>query len=270
MAYLYHNHVGGVYAADRELSYDELYCDQCNDSDDPLGTVEPGDERALVDVALNMSDTPPLSWLCTPAGLADYARDLADYARYYVDDEPTGLTDSAIGYYVMDVSTCFPSVIDAALKQDKEWEDFDKPDPARLQEMLRQEILDALAGNGVYPLDEEKTSKQAVDEAKVKPLGRLLADGLIGLVWVPRTGKIEWSWSHSHDAYVHVPDPWWSVIHRAYCDHVAGYREAWDHLTAGGSKIRRYRPEWAKQLERDLPELKGKIYEYAIDDVQLD
>ena len=69
---------------------------------------------------------------------------------------------------------------------------------------------------------------------------------------------------------MHVPDPWWSVIHRAYCDHVAGYREAWDHLTAGGSKIRRYRPEWAKQLERDLPELKGKIYEYAIDDVQLD
>lgn len=274
MAYLYHNHVGGVYSADHELSGDDLYCEQCGDSDDSLGAVEPGDERALIDAALNMNDisgTPPLSWLCTPAGLADYARELADYARYYVDDEPTDLTDSAIDYYVLDVSTCFPLIIDAVLRQDKEeWEDYGKPDPARLQEMLRQQILDALVGNGVYPLDEEKMSKQALDRANGKSIDCLLADELIGLNWTPRTGKMEWSWGYSHDAYVHVPDPWWSVIHRAYCDNVAGYREAWDHLTAGGSKIKRYRPEWAEHLERDLPGLKGKIYEYAINDVQLD
>ena len=275
MAYLYHYHVGGVYAVDSELSGDDLYREQCSDSDDSLGAVEPGDERALVNAALNMSDisgTPPLSWLCTPAGLADYARDYVA-SRDYVDnvaDEPTDLTDSVIGDYVMDVSTCFPPIIDAVLKQDKEWEDFGKPDPVRLQGMLKQEIQDLLAGNGVYPLDEEKMSRQAVDKAKGKPLGRILADELIGLDWTPRTGKMEWSWGSSHDAYVHVSDPWWSVIHRAYCDNVAGYREAWDHLTAGGSKIRRYRPEWAEQLDRDLPGLKGKIYEYVINDAQLD
>ena len=272
MAYLYHYHVGGVYATDHDLFGDDLYCEQCGDSDDSLGAVEPGDTRALVDAALNMSDisgTPPLYWLCTPAGLADYARDYMAYGDY-VDVEPTGLADSVIDDYVMDVSTCFPPIIDAVLKQDKEWEDFDKPDPARLQGMLRQEILDLLVGNGVYPLDEGKMSKQAIDKAKGKSLGRLLGDGLIGLDWAPRTGKLEWTWGHSHDAYVHVPDPWWSVIHRAYCDNVSGYREAWDHLTAGGSKIRRYRPEWAEHLERDLPGLKGKIYEYVINDAQLD
>lgn len=35
--YLYESRLGDAYIAKRNLSYDETYCDTCNDSDDLLG-----------------------------------------------------------------------------------------------------------------------------------------------------------------------------------------------------------------------------------------
>lgn len=40
MTYLYESHLGGLYASDDELDYDQLYCEACGDSDDYLGEFE--------------------------------------------------------------------------------------------------------------------------------------------------------------------------------------------------------------------------------------
>ena len=31
--YIYEDHMGGIYVSDRELSYEERYCEQCGDTD---------------------------------------------------------------------------------------------------------------------------------------------------------------------------------------------------------------------------------------------
>ena len=36
--------MGGIYTTDRELDYDELYCDECGDSDMPIGEAETAPE----------------------------------------------------------------------------------------------------------------------------------------------------------------------------------------------------------------------------------
>lgn len=35
--YFYESHMGGIYATDKELSYEEIYCEGCGDSDWPIG-----------------------------------------------------------------------------------------------------------------------------------------------------------------------------------------------------------------------------------------
>lgn len=35
--YIYEGHLGSLYTSDRELSFDELYCDQCGDCDWLIG-----------------------------------------------------------------------------------------------------------------------------------------------------------------------------------------------------------------------------------------
>ena len=40
MKYLYDNHLGGIYFSDAELSFEELFCEQCGDSDYFIGTFE--------------------------------------------------------------------------------------------------------------------------------------------------------------------------------------------------------------------------------------
>lgn len=35
--YLYESHLGGFYMSDKYLDYDDLYCDECGDSDSFLG-----------------------------------------------------------------------------------------------------------------------------------------------------------------------------------------------------------------------------------------
>lgn len=40
MKYLYENHLGGLYISDEQLDYDDLYCEQCSDSDWPIGSFE--------------------------------------------------------------------------------------------------------------------------------------------------------------------------------------------------------------------------------------
>ena len=40
MKYLYESHLGGIYIADEQRDHDDLYCEQCGDSDWFLGTFE--------------------------------------------------------------------------------------------------------------------------------------------------------------------------------------------------------------------------------------
>lgn len=35
--YFYESHLGGIYTSDEDLNYEELYCEQCGDSDRPIG-----------------------------------------------------------------------------------------------------------------------------------------------------------------------------------------------------------------------------------------
>lgn len=35
--YIYESHLGGLYTSDECLDYDDLYCEQCGDSDQPIG-----------------------------------------------------------------------------------------------------------------------------------------------------------------------------------------------------------------------------------------
>lgn len=42
--YLYESHLGGIYATDDEMDYDDLYCEECGDSDWPIGEAETAQE----------------------------------------------------------------------------------------------------------------------------------------------------------------------------------------------------------------------------------
>ena len=48
MIYIYESHMGGLYAGDYELSYEQRYCEICNDSDGFLGHAN--DEKELFDL----------------------------------------------------------------------------------------------------------------------------------------------------------------------------------------------------------------------------
>lgn len=48
MSYLYENHMGGWYTTEDELTYDELHCETCNDSDYPIGEYTTNAERILL------------------------------------------------------------------------------------------------------------------------------------------------------------------------------------------------------------------------------
>lgn len=38
--YIYHGHMGGLYTSDEEIDYEDLYCEQCGDSDDLIGYAD--------------------------------------------------------------------------------------------------------------------------------------------------------------------------------------------------------------------------------------
>lgn len=42
--YIYENHMGGLYAEPMELSYEQLYCEECGDSDSLIGEVDSAEE----------------------------------------------------------------------------------------------------------------------------------------------------------------------------------------------------------------------------------
>lgn len=42
--YIYENHMGGLYSSDYQLDFDDLYCEQCGDSDWELGNYETPEE----------------------------------------------------------------------------------------------------------------------------------------------------------------------------------------------------------------------------------
>ncbi len=37
--YIYESHMGGIYFSDYEYDYDDLYCEECGDSDTFIGTA---------------------------------------------------------------------------------------------------------------------------------------------------------------------------------------------------------------------------------------
>ena len=44
--YIYENHLRGLYTSDLELNFDDLYCEECGDSDELIGeanTLEEAD-----------------------------------------------------------------------------------------------------------------------------------------------------------------------------------------------------------------------------------
>lgn len=42
--YIYENHMGGLFTSDRELSYEECYCETCGDSDWLIGEADTREE----------------------------------------------------------------------------------------------------------------------------------------------------------------------------------------------------------------------------------
>lgn len=47
LMYLYQSHLGGLYATDEPLEWENLYCEECGDSDSEIGFVEDGNPEAL-------------------------------------------------------------------------------------------------------------------------------------------------------------------------------------------------------------------------------
>lgn len=54
--YIYENHLGGLYAIDEPLSFEELYCEICGDSDDFLGYAETREEALKILTELGWCD----------------------------------------------------------------------------------------------------------------------------------------------------------------------------------------------------------------------
>lgn len=42
--YIYENHLGGLFTSERELSYEECYCETCGDSDFLIGEADTREE----------------------------------------------------------------------------------------------------------------------------------------------------------------------------------------------------------------------------------
>ena len=40
--FIYEGHMGGFFTSDHQLSFDEIYCEQCGDSDDFIGGSKHG------------------------------------------------------------------------------------------------------------------------------------------------------------------------------------------------------------------------------------
>lgn len=49
--YIYHGHMGGLYTSDGEIDYEDLYCEQCGDSDDLIGYADTKEQawKLLID-----------------------------------------------------------------------------------------------------------------------------------------------------------------------------------------------------------------------------
>ena len=270
MVHLYRSHMGSVYTSDKQLPFSDLYCEQCGDSDDDYGWVDENDLSQLVDAASCLGFHSPISMLCTPYGLAEVARDYADETDGDWAEDQHECDDSILTEYASDTAYDLLQVLKAV---DYKGIDLSKPGKELipdLEKIVLEQVKAMLADRGVYPLDEEKIYKGAVAEAKGKAAGEVLAMNLLGIYYDAGKNALSRVWEDTYEAYACTPEPWWSIVHRAYCENVDGYKEAWDHLTAADGKhhvrVDKYTPEWAQVLQRDLPGLDGKIFEYVIED----
>lgn len=76
--YIYEGHLGSLYTSDRCLNYDELYCEQCGDSDWYIGYAETKEEAwELLKDDTNTFDE-SLCENCPHADDYDYCEDECD------------------------------------------------------------------------------------------------------------------------------------------------------------------------------------------------
>ena len=77
--YIYEGHLGTLYSYDHLLDYDDLYCEQCGDSDRELGYVE-----SSADILALLADD--IDW---PSGYGGWSLDyvLKFIAKCFPDDE---------------------------------------------------------------------------------------------------------------------------------------------------------------------------------------
>lgn len=256
--YLYCSHMGGVFTSDEKISFDDLYCEQCGDSDDFLGCVDVTDLDQLTDAASCISWSS--GYLCTPAGLACIARDYGDA----VDGE-FAAGDSPISEYAYDKAGGLIGVLQAV-----GYPGADEMTLDEAEKIIRDRVFRLMAENGVYPFDEEKVYEAAKTQTARKTAGEALADDLIGVFCDHETGKPRWAWRDSHYVSLNIPDPWWSAVFKSRCENVAGYLEMWNRLTADGSRVHAYDPRWAGGLARDFPDLAGRFREFTVDDAVID
>ena len=58
--YLYESHMGGIYASNYEIDYEDLYCEQCGDSDNYIGYANTKEEA--IKLLIPMTDSDYCSW----------------------------------------------------------------------------------------------------------------------------------------------------------------------------------------------------------------
>ena len=101
MRYFYESHLGGVYSSEHELDWDDLYCDQCGDCDQPYADVEYGED---------------LLWFISRLHEDGYGN---NYIREILDEYYTG-----INIYLPDVQPFYGHLEDYYCNRNMEIEDL--------------------------------------------------------------------------------------------------------------------------------------------------
>lgn len=73
MTYVYESHLGGLYTSDYELDYDDLYCEQCGDSDSLFAVVDETNKNDVLELIEELC----FDW--------KYARDI-EYIKEFIQE----------------------------------------------------------------------------------------------------------------------------------------------------------------------------------------
>ena len=168
--YLYENHMGGIYTSEEIIDYNDLYCEECGDSDRFIGKVEEDDSIEQVFDLVN-----------------DYCGiDLCEWADHNVDGECHG-DCSNCALYNYSGGYCKEAIMDLFKEMflEEEINDFFKKlvrekfkECARTEKeasMEKQEMLEYLKSTGLY---ESKLDlyyvERMISENKTVPIRELV------------------------------------------------------------------------------------------------